>query len=135
MNRVVSILTPLLGCCAIAATLAVAPASASSAPRAGRPQAHAAGVCRLHGKEESLGPTYVTYVSVGGGASCNSAFKLIHSYYECRVKHGGVKGTCSGVEGFRCSEHRFLVIKVQFNARVQCTRGQEVIRHEYTQFT
>lgn len=110
-------------------------ASGASIGSSGGPVASAAGNCSLHGHEETLGPTYVTQLSVSGGASCSQGLKLVHSYYRCRVQHGGVTGHCSGVEGFRCSEDRFAKISVQYDARVTCTRGREVVRHLYTQFT
>ena len=120
-------------CTAVVIALSGLPSATDAGARQVR--ARIAGTCKLKGQERKLGPTYVTYISVGGGASCGQAFTLIRNYYHCRLKHGGHAGHCSGVEGFRCSEHRFLVIKVQFNARVTCTRGRETIRHEFTQFT
>ncbi len=102
---------------------------------AARPLASAAGTCRISGLEESLGPTYVTYLSVSGGASCKQAEQLVRSFYRCRVKHGGVAGHCSGVEGFHCTEDRYAKIAVQYDSHVLCTRGRERIRHDYTQFT
>ena len=98
--------------------------------------ARAASSCHISASEgEGLGPTYVTSITVGGGASCGQAKRLVRSYYKCRVKHGGVSGHCGGVEGFRCSERRYGVIKVQYDATVTCTRGGESVRHNYTQFT
>jgi hypothetical protein len=111
-------------------------ALASSAPAARTvPRAHTASSCRIKGKEQSLGPTYVTYVEVRGGASCAFALHLVKAYDQCRLKHGGIKGTCSGVDGFRCSEKRYAKIVVQYDASVTCTRGQERVFHKYTQFT
>lgn len=109
--------------------LGMAPAAQSS------PLAHSASACHIKGKEQSLGPTYVTYVGVSGGASCGFALHLVKAYDQCRLKHGGVKGTCSGVDGFRCKEHRYAKITVQYDASVTCTRGHEVVFHKYTQFT
>ncbi|HXW59284.1 MAG TPA: hypothetical protein VEJ23_07370 [Solirubrobacteraceae bacterium] len=106
-----------------------------------QPRAHAASTCHISANEgEDLGPTYVTYIGVSGGASCAQAKKLVRSYYQCRVKHGGKfdegkLGHCSGVEGFHCTEHRYGVIKVQYDASVTCARGRETVRHNYTQFT
>ncbi len=101
-----------------------------------QPSASAASSCHISAAQgEALGPTYVTYIGVSGGASCTQAKRLVHSYYQCRVKHGGVSGHCGGVEGFHCSEHRYGVIKVQYDASVTCTRGSETVRHNYTQFT
>jgi hypothetical protein len=111
---------------------------AASGPSLGspaQPLARAASTCSLKGHEQGSGPTYVTSLSVSGGASCAQGLKLVRSYYRCRVQHGGVSGHCSGVEGFRCSEDRFAKITVQFDARVTCTRGREVVKHQYTQFT
>jgi hypothetical protein len=134
MQRAFSTLTLSLAALGAATVLSLGQISSSLA--AGRSsRAHAAGVCKLAGQEEKLGPTYVTYIGVGGGATCHQAFTLIRSYYRCRIKHGGVTGYCGGVEGFRCSEHRFAKIKVQFDASVTCTRGREIVKHNYTQFT
>jgi hypothetical protein len=119
---------------AMLAGLMALPASGSASP-AGPQRAQLAGACRIAGHEESLGPTYVTYVGVGGGASCSQALRLVKSFYRCRLSHGGVKGRCSSVEGFRCTENRYASIAVQFNSRVLCTRGRETVRHNYTQFT
>lgn len=117
--------TALAGLAAVPA----APALAHS------PRAHIASVCNIRGKEQKLGPTYVTYLEVRGGASCTFAEHLVKTYDQCRLKHGGVTGTCSGVDGFRCSEKRYLKIKVQYDASVTCTRGSQRIFHKYTQFT
>ena len=110
---------------------------AGEAPAAPAPAArdHTAGACRIKGKEQSLGPTYVTYVGVSGGANCAFALHLVKAYDQCRLKHGGVKGTCSGVEGFRCRENRYAKITVQYDASVTCTKGHQVVFHKYTQFT
>lgn len=106
-----------------------------SATPAAPQRAHATGTCRIAGHERSLGPTYVTYVSVSGGASCTQALRLVKSFYRCRLSHGGVKGRCTSVEGFHCTESRYASIVVQFDSRVLCTRGSERVRHNYTQFT
>lgn len=116
---------------ALAALSLVGTAPAAQTP----PRAHAASACRIKGKEESLGPTYVTYVGASGGANCAFALHLVKAYDQCRLKHGGVKGTCSGVYGFRCKENRYAKIAVQYDASVTCTRGHEVVFHKYTQFT
>lgn len=133
-NRVVAAVVGL------AATLSLVGWAAAGASGA-QPRAHVASSCHISANEgEALGPTYVTYIGVSGGASCTQAKKLVRSYYQCRVKHGGKfdegkLGHCSGVEGFHCTEHRYGVIKVQYDASVTCTRGGETVRHNYTQFT
>jgi len=123
----------LLTGAALGALVVVGAPNAVSA--AAQPTARAASSCNISGKEESLGPTYVTYIGVSGGASCQQAERLVRSFYRCRVKHGGVAGHCSGVEGFHCTEDRYAKIAVQYDSHVLCTRGRERIRHDYTQFT
>jgi len=125
---------PLLAASAVVGLLSVSAVPGASGSAA-QPVAAAASTCNISGKEESLGPTYVTYVGVSGGASCRQAERLVRAFYRCRVKHGGVAGRCSGVEGFRCSENRYAKIAVQYDSHVLCTRGRERIRHDYTQFT
>ena len=125
---------PLLLAGAVLGALSVGGAQ-SAISSAAQPVAAAASSCNISGKEESLGPTYVTYIGVSGGASCKQAERLVRAFYKCRVKHGGVAGHCSGVEGFHCSEDRYATIAVQYDSHVSCTRGRERIRHDYTQFT
>jgi hypothetical protein len=120
----------VLATAAALGALGLTPTAAPAAPRA-----HTASVCNIKGKEQSLGPTYVTYVEVRGGASCGFALHLVKAYDQCRLKHGGVKGSCSGVYGFRCKENRYLKIVVQYDASVACTRRSERVFHKYTQFT
>jgi hypothetical protein len=125
---------PLLAASAVVGVLSV-PAVPSASGSAARPVAAAASTCKISGKEESLGPTYVTSVGVSGGASCRQAERLVRAFYRCRIKQGGVAGHCSGVEGFRCTENRYAKIAVQYDSHVLCTHGRERIRHDYTQFT
>jgi hypothetical protein len=125
---------PLLVATACAGALALS-GSGDAFGSAARHAAGAAKACNISGHEESLGPTYVTYIGVSGGATCSEAMRLVRAYYHCRIKHGGVTGHCSGVEGFRCTENRYAAIAVQYDSRVLCTRGRESIRHNYTQFT
>jgi hypothetical protein len=125
---------PLLAASAVVGVLSVSGVPSASGSAA-QPVAAAASTCNISGKEESLGPTYVTYVGVSGGASCRQAERLVRAFYRCRVKHGGVVGHCSGVEGFRCTENRYAKITVQYDSHVLCTHGRERIRHDYTQFT
>ena len=125
---------PLLLTSAVLGALSVGGAH-SAISSAAQPVAAAASSCNISGKEESLGPTYVTYIGVSGGASCKQAERLVRAFYKCRVKHGGVAGHCSGVEGFHCTEDRYATIAVQYDSHVSCTRGRERIRHDYTQFT
>jgi hypothetical protein len=103
--------------------LASAATSASAATR-----------CSLSGKERRLGPTYTTSLAVTG-VSCATGERLVRAYYRCRVRNGGRKGRCrTRVLGFRCTETRES-ISTQFDARVTCRRGDDRVRHDYTQFT
>ena len=122
MTRVSSV---LLG---LAAAFAVLVPGAGAA--AG--QAHAAATCSLVGVYTKLGPTYVEKLSVHG-VSCSTGKKLVTAYYNCRLKHGGTKGTCPSALGYRCSEKRQGGSPVEFVASVHCTKGRSVVDHTYTQ--
>jgi hypothetical protein len=113
---------------AVSGAWAVAPAMA-------RAPASAAGACNISGKQENQGPTYLTSLSVSGGASCATGLSVVRAYYRCRVHAGGVKGYCrSSVLGYRCSEKR-MGISIQFDSSVTCTRGRLRVYHTYTQDT
>ncbi|WP_205696101.1 hypothetical protein [Conexibacter sp. SYSU D00693] len=105
-------------------------------------QAQAAN-CKLKSSEEynrsaKNGPTYTRSLSVSGGASCAAGHKMIRDYYNCRVAppSSGKAGRCTRkVNGYRCSERRSNVAKIQFDANVTCKKGRATIKHAYTQFT
>jgi hypothetical protein len=119
---------------ATGALLAVSAASAA-APATARPLASTAAACSITGKQENQGPTYLTSLSVSGGANCATGLSVVRAYYRCRVHAGGVKGYChSSVLGFRCSEKR-TGISIQFDSRVTCARGRQRVYHTYTQDT
>jgi len=100
-----------------------------------RPPGSVAGTCNISGKQQNQGPTYLTSLSVSGGASCATGLSVVRAYYRCRVHAGGAKGYCrSSVLGYRCSERR-MGISIQFDSSVTCTRGRLRIYHTYTQDT
>jgi hypothetical protein len=116
-----------------ALTLVAALASASTVSAAEGPAANAARGCGV-GNTRGYGPTYLLKLSVSH-TSCRNGKRLVRAYYNCRKSHGGRKGHCSGVLGYRCSEHRFDKIPSQFSARVSCSKGSRHINHTYEQFT
>ncbi|MEA2299052.1 MAG: hypothetical protein QOF77_1988 [Solirubrobacteraceae bacterium] len=121
----------VLGISPIGAGLAQAGAGAG----AGAAAAATATPCNIRSQAQSLGPSYVTSLTVAGGAGCAEARAVVRGYYRCRIRAGGVRGRCHvAVLGFRCAEQR-MGISVQFNARVTCTRGRRRIVHTYTQNT
>ena len=69
------------------------------------------------------------------GVGCAQAEKVIAAYHGCRVKNGGAGGTCNTpVQGFDCTEGaRQSVPGVQFNATVDCRKGESEIKSDYTQ--
>ncbi len=116
---------------AAAAVTIGAPVAAQSAP-----VAHAAATCSVRGKERTFGPTYVTKLTVSGGATCAGGKAIVRAYYRCRVQHGGkTRGRCASVSGYRCTEKRYDAIPTQFSAHVTCTAGKRRVLHDYTQFT
>lgn len=69
--------------------------------------------------------------------SCKRARRLVMSYYKCRRKRGGIRGTCNNrtVNGLKCRESRpaSLQLDTQINARVTCKKGRRKVRHSYQQ--
>ena len=64
--------------------------------------------------------------------TCTYARKFVVTHYRCRIRNGGVKGTCTRVNDFRCRETRNS-IPTEIQARVTCTRGAKRIVHTYQQ--
>jgi hypothetical protein len=112
------------------AALAVVPAGSTAA----EPGAHAAKGCGV-GTGRGYGPTYLLKLSVRH-TSCRHGRELVRAYNNCRRRHGGRKGHCSGTLGYSCSETRFNKSAQSFDARVRCRKGGgRRINHTYTQFT
>jgi hypothetical protein len=90
--------------------------------------------CNINGRQQSLGASYVTSIQVSG-VSCTQAEKAIIAYHRCRLANGGAGGTCkSPVQGFTCTEGaRQSVPGVQYNATVDCRKGDLQIKSAYTQ--
>jgi hypothetical protein len=111
--------------------IAVALGLASAVPTATASQAK---TCKLGSASRTLGPSYVTSLTVKG-TTCTAGKKLVHAYYRCRVAHGGVAGKCkTTVRGYRCTEKR-AGISIQFDAKVTCAKGAARVIHTYTQNT
>jgi hypothetical protein len=90
--------------------------------------------CDINGKQQNLGASYVTSIDVAA-VECTQAEKVIEAYHHCRVSNGGAGGTCkSAVVGFTCTEgSRQSVPGVQYNATVDCRKGDAEIKSTYTQ--
>lgn len=91
--------------------------------------------CNISGKQQNLGASYVTSIEVQG-VSCAQAEVLVQAYHQCRQKNGGAGGTCNSPvgNGFSCSEgSRQQVPGVQYNATVDCKKGDTEIKSTYTQ--
>jgi len=111
--------TPL----AIALTLALAPAAQGAAR------------CSVDQSPGAYGPTYTTGLSVGG-VSCGNGRGLVRKWDDCRRSNGGRDGRCRRPgHRFRCRERRLNVISTQYDGRVRCRRGGDVVKFRYTQFT
>lgn len=124
MRTTVKTLATLL----VASLLLAVPASAAG------PRASAAAKCSVSGKERKLGASYVTMLSTRG-VTCANAEGLVKRYHKCRYRHGGKKGRCGGLEGFRCTERRFNIIDTTYDSNVVCDKGAKRVRQTYTQLT
>ncbi len=90
--------------------------------------------CNINGRQQQLGASYVTSISVSK-VSCGQAERLVIAYHRCRLASGGSGGTCkTAVLGFDCSEGgRQAVPGVQYNATVDCRKGGAEVKSTYTQ--
>jgi hypothetical protein len=90
--------------------------------------------CDINGRQQNLGASYVTTIQVSK-VSCAQAEKAIVAYHHCRIANGGAGGTCkTPVMGFTCTEgSRESVPGVQYNADVDCRKGDSEIKSSYTQ--
>jgi hypothetical protein len=119
---------------ATTATLLVA-STAFTTQVSGTTIASAAKSCAVSQKPRALGPTYVPSLKVSA-VSCTTGVNVVRGYYRCRVRAGGVRGTCrSKVAGFTCKQKILGRIPTEFDAQVTCTKGRARVVHVYTQFT
>jgi hypothetical protein len=90
--------------------------------------------CDINGKQRDFNASYVTSIEVAG-ATCPQAEEIIAMYHRCRLQNGGAGGTCdTPLRGFKCTEGaRQSVPGVQYNATVDCTKGDLEIKSTYTQ--
>jgi hypothetical protein len=123
--RTITIILTAAALTAVAAIPAAAPASG--------PDASAAGTCNIKRYYYSLGASYVTKLSVSG-VTCATGRSVAKAYHACRKRNGGVKGHCSAVSGYRCTESR-RTARFQFDASATCRRGSKRVSQNYTQNT
>jgi hypothetical protein len=119
-----------------AAAIAIAACGSATAagPAAAGPTASAAKNCSIGGDTRKLGASYVTKLSVGG-ISCATGKSLVRNYHACRRSHGGARGHCGAVSGYRCTERRPISSRFEFDAHATCTRGSRFFSQNYTQLT
>jgi hypothetical protein len=118
-----------------AAALTAAAAIPAAAPASGPTASAASTNCRSTLKRYyySLGASYTTRLTVSG-ISCSSGISLTRAYHSCRKRNGGVKGRCSSVSGYRCTERR-ITGRFQFQASATCKRGSRAFSLSYSQNT
>ena len=95
--------------------------------------------CNISGKQQQLGASYVTSLTVQG-VTCPKAAKVIKSYHQCRHRSGGAAGTCGAtLLGFKCKDgKRTGVPNVQYNATAKChkvSNPSKRVKSRYTQNT
>lgn len=95
--------------------------------------------CKVPAYPGGDGNGYFTGRIKATSVTCVSARKLVRSYYSCRIRAGGKKGTCTRkvVNGLTCTEVRPAsgTIPTQFNAQVTCRKGVKKVVHSYQQNT
>jgi hypothetical protein len=126
------LLLPILLALALAAAVAGCGGDDDSAGTTG--SAAALSSCDINGKQRDFNASYVTSIQVAG-ATCPQAEEVIAMYHHCRLENGGPGGTCdTPLRGFQCTEGaRESVPGVQYNATVDCRKGDLQIKSAYTQ--
>jgi hypothetical protein len=126
-------LLPLL-LLAIALTAATAGCGGGGDDSSGTTSSVALSSCDINGKQRDFNASYVTSIQVAG-ATCPQAEEVIAMYHHCRLENGGPGGTCdTPLRGFQCTEGaRESVPGVQYNATVDCRKGDLQIKSAYTQ--
>jgi hypothetical protein len=119
---------------AIAISLAVLVGCGGGGGSSSGTSAAALTTCNINGRQQNLGASYVTSIQVAK-VSCDQAEKVVIAYHHCRLANGGAGGTCkTAVQGFDCTEGaRESVPGVQYNATVDCRKGDAEIKSSYTQ--
>lgn len=95
---------------------ALAAAALTAAPGSASPVAHAAKTCA---SARYPGNGYFNALTVSH-VSCAAGRKLEVAHYHCRLRHGGIKGKCSSVSGYQCTESKRQSNAIEFDARVTC---------------
>lgn len=117
---------PFLAVAVLVAALPTSAAASSPSPRA---------KCSIKGQQSSLGPSYVTSLTVTGGVNCATGKRVVRAYDKCRKQNGGAKGKCrKKVLGYSCTEKR-RSSSYQFSATATCKSGKKRVVFTYTQNT
>jgi hypothetical protein len=119
---------------ALAICLALLAGCGGGGGSSGTTSAAALSSCNINGRQQNLGASYVTSIQVAK-VGCAAAEKVVVAYHHCRLANCGAGGTCKmAVVGFNCTEGaRQSVPGVQYNATVNCRRGDAQIKSSYTQ--
>ncbi|MCW3040843.1 MAG: hypothetical protein JWM31_2748 [Solirubrobacterales bacterium] len=106
---------------------AVPVVAATSTAAVASPTASAAATCKT---PKYPGVGYYTSLKATG-LGCASATKVMKHHYTCRTKHGK-SGTCSRVDGYKCTEKR-VKSAIEYDARVTCSKSGKKVVYTYQQ--
>jgi hypothetical protein len=102
---------------------AVPLAASSTAATATTYTAKAAASCS--GQSTGKKGAYLNKLTVSG-LSCKSGKKVMLDHDKCRVAHG-VKGKCTKVDGYKCTEGKRSDSGDQFDVKVTCKKGSKKV--------
>ena len=114
----------------LAPLLAVAALVCAGTTATASPVAHAAHACSTP-KYPGIGYYFKLHVS---GTSCARGTQVANDQYTCRQRHGKA-GTCSSVDGYRCSEGTRHAISTEFDVSTTCRKSHATILFVYQQDT
>jgi hypothetical protein len=92
--------------------------------------------CSLsHGEQRGdLGADYVYKLSARK-LGCDKAKSLVKKFNKCRHEHGGARGKCPGVKGYKCSQKKLDSSPEIYQAKAKCVKGSKKFSEVFGELT
>ena len=118
-------LSAVLVCGAIAAIPAGAGGSAATKS-----------ACSLSQGEQrgDLGADYV-YKLTARNLGCDKAKALARKFNKCRHEHGGARGKCPSIKGYKCSQKKLDSSRQIYQAKAKCVKGSKKFGEVFGELT
>jgi hypothetical protein len=109
----------------VAVVVAIGPAAASGS----------AGPAKSGCETKSVSGADYVYKLSAKNLSCSKAASLATKFNQCRHDHGGPKGHCSSVSGYKCSQKKLDSSPSLYQAKAKCSKGSKAFKEVFGEFT